>query len=135
MAGQIRRRAGLQRHAADQDLIEYITIYIVRVADCENGQLIADKATAKAGETVTLIPKANDGYVLDQVLVSGVALEAVDGVYSFIMPEGGGIEVSATFVAEAPAEAPTGFQAAWLRGLMAVSPAAILVVRRKAPTK
>ena len=127
------------------DLLGADTNYIVRVLDCENGQLIADKATAKAGETVTLIPKANDGYVLDQVLVSGVALEAVDGVYSFIMPEGGGIEVSATFVAEAPAEAPTntagspqtgdGFQAALLLGLMAVSAAAILVVRRKAQTK
>ncbi len=127
------------------DLLGADTNYIVRVADCENGQLIADKATAKAGETVTLIPKANDGYVLDQVLVNGVALEAVDGVYSFIMPEGGGIEVSATFVAEAPAEAPTntagspktgdGFQAALLLGLMAVSAAAILVVRRKVQTK
>lgn len=127
------------------DLLGADTNYIVRVADCENGQLIADKATAKAGETVTLIPKANDGYVLDQVLVNGVALEAVDGVYSFIMPEGGGIEVSATFVAEAPAEAPTntagspktgdGFQAALLLGLMAVSAAAILVVRRKAQAK
>ena len=127
------------------DLLGADTNYIVRVADCENGQLIADKATAKAGETVTLVPKANDGYVLDQVLVNGVKLEAVDGVYSFIMPEGGGIEVSATFVAEAPAEAPTntagspqtgdGFQAALLLGLMAVSAAAILVVRRKAQTK
>ena len=127
------------------DLLGADTNYIVRVLDCENGQLIADKATAKAGETVTLVPKANDGYVLDQVLVNGVALEAVDGVYSFIMPEGGGIEVSATFVAEAPAEAPTntagspqtgdGFQAALLLGLMAVSAAAILVVRRKAQTK
>lgn len=127
------------------DLLGADTNYIVRVADCENGQLIADKATAKAGETVTLVPKANDGYVLDQILVNGVALEAVDGVYSFIMPEGGGIEVSATFVAEAPAEAPTntagspqtgdGFQAALLLGLMAVSAAAILVVRRKAQTK
>ncbi|MBC8529183.1 LPXTG cell wall anchor domain-containing protein [Christensenellaceae bacterium NSJ-44] len=127
------------------DLLGADTNYIVRVADCENGQLIADKATAKAGETVTLIPKANDGYVLDQVLVNGVALEAVDGVYSFIMPEGGGIEVSAIFVAEAPAEAPTntagspktgdGFQAALLLGLMAVSAAAILVVRRKAQAK
>lgn len=74
-----------------------------------------------------------------------MALEAVDGVYSFIMPEGGGIEVSAIFVAEAPAEAPTntagspktgdGFQAALLLGLMAVSAAAILVVRRKAQAK
>ncbi|SCJ06816.1 Uncharacterised protein [uncultured Clostridium sp.] len=127
------------------DLLGADTNYIVRVADCENGQLIADKATAKAGETVTLVPKANDGYVLDQILVNGVALEAVDGVYSFIMPEGGGIEVSATFVAEAPAEAPTntagspqtgdGFQAALLLGLMAVSAAAILVVRRKVQTK
>lgn len=127
------------------DLLGADTNYIVRVADCENGQLIADKATAKAGEMVTLVPKANDGYVLDQILVNGVALEAVDGVYSFIMPEGGGIEVSATFVAEAPAEAPTntagspqtgdGFQAALLLGLMAVSAAAILVVRRKVQTK
>lgn len=119
------------------------TNYIIRVAAPENGELLVQQ-TAKAGETVTVTALPKAGYTLGKVLLNGEELTGKDGVYSFVMPEGGGVELSAEFIADAPAEAPTNtagspktgdnFSAALLMGLMAVSAMAVVVVRRKART-
>ena len=86
--------------------------YLIRVADGDHGSLSVDKETAKAGETVTVIPKADAGYKVSKVLLNGTELTAVDGVYSFVVQEGGKVEVSAVFeaaeVKAAAAVPPTG---------------------------
>lgn len=56
-----------------------------------------DKETAKAGETVTVSAAANDGFILRGVYVSGRELKAENGVYSFVVPEGGDVMVSAEY--------------------------------------
>ena len=119
------------------------TNYIIRVAAPEKGELLVQQ-TAKAGETVTVTALPKAGYTLGKVLLNGEELTGKDGVYSFVMPEGGGVELSAEFIADAPAEAPTNtagspktgdnFSAALLLGLMAVSAMAVVVVGRKART-
>lgn len=118
------------------------TNYIVKIVESEGGMLVSDKETAKAGETVTVTALPKAGYTLGKVLLNGEELTGKDGVYSFVMPEGGGVELSAEFIADAPAEAPTNtagspktgdnFSAALLMGLMAVSAMAVVVVGRKA---
>lgn len=120
------------------------TNYIVKIVESEGGMLVSDKETAKAGETVTVTALPKAGYTLGKVLLNGEELTGKDGVYSFVMPEGGGVELSAEFIADAPAEAPTNtagspktgdnFSAALLLGLMAVSAMAVVVVGRKART-
>ncbi|MBC8529175.1 hypothetical protein H8699_07015 [Christensenellaceae bacterium NSJ-44] len=125
-------------------LIGADTNYIVKIAQSEGGMLVSDKETAKAGETVTVTALPKAGYTLGKVLLNGEELTGKDGVYSFVMPEGGGVELSAEFIADAPAEAPTNtagspktgdnFSAALLMGLMAVSAMAVVVVGRKART-
>ena len=86
--------------------------YLIRVADSDHGSLSVDKETAKAGETVTVTPKADAGYKVSKVLLNGTELTAVDGVYSFVVQEGGKVEVSAVFeaaeVKAAAAVTPTG---------------------------
>ena len=51
-----------------------------------NGTVVADKAMVKEGETVTLTVTPNSGYQIKSVLMNGATVEAVDGVYSFVMP-------------------------------------------------
>ena len=51
-----------------------------------NGSIVADKTTVKEGETVTLTVTPNSGYQIKSVLMNGATVEAVDGVYSFVMP-------------------------------------------------
>lgn len=51
-----------------------------------NGSIVADKTTVKEGETVTLTVIPNSGYQVKSVLMNGATVEAVDGVYSFVMP-------------------------------------------------
>ncbi|MBC8530476.1 InlB B-repeat-containing protein [Gehongia tenuis] len=79
--------------------------YIVRVEAPANGTLSANAGTAKAGETVIVTPAANEGYRVKNIYVSGTAISAVNGVYSFVMPEGGGVSLSAEFekISEEPA--------------------------------
>ena len=71
--------------------------YIIRVAQTTGGTVSVDKQTAKAGETITITPKADEGYELSRVLVSGQEIKAVNGVYTYVVPEGGLVEVSAEF--------------------------------------
>ena len=72
--------------------------------DIQNGTITADKLTAKAGETVTLTVKADDGYMLKEgsLKVNNGAVEVTagaNGTYVFEMPEGGAT-ITAEFVKE-----------------------------------
>ncbi|MDD6302898.1 MAG: hypothetical protein PUA56_06345 [Bacillales bacterium] len=72
--------------------------YAISVASTiENGTVSVDKTIANSGDTVTITVTPAKDYIVDKVLVNGKAIEAVDGVYSFIVT--GSAEVSATFVA------------------------------------
>ncbi len=51
------------------------------------GTISADKETAYPGETVTLTINTNNGYTLNGVTLNGTAIEPVEGVYSFTMPQ------------------------------------------------
>ena len=79
------------------DLLDSEINYIIHVVANPNGTITVDKETALAGETVTVNAKANAGYRPVKVLVNGEELKATDGVYSFVMPEDGKVEVSAEF--------------------------------------
>ena len=77
--------------------------YTVTIEPSENGTVIADKATANMGETVTLTIAPNEGYEFDQLTIMNgttqVAVEiTTDGKYTFVMPAGN-VEISATFKA------------------------------------
>ena len=72
--------------------------YKITVNEAVNGKVTADKTVAKAGDTVNLTVKANDGYEPSgEPTVSGVEIvtKTVDG-YSFVMPEKA-VTISATF--------------------------------------
>ncbi|MCW4013650.1 MAG: hypothetical protein NWF07_11750, partial [Candidatus Bathyarchaeota archaeon] len=58
------------------------TIYIVAPAT-NNGTVASNIDTALAGDTVTLTPTANEGFVLKSLLVNGVELFSENGVFSF----------------------------------------------------
>ena len=78
-----------------------MTDYAITITPAENGTVIADKATANMGETVTLTITPNEGYEFDQLTVmNGTTQVAVtittEGKYTFVMPAGN-VEVSATF--------------------------------------
>ena len=82
----------------------------VNSASAINGSFTVSDRNAKAGDTVKVTPKANNGYVVDQVTVTdknGNAVEVKDngdGTYSFVMPEKAAqpVKVAVTFK-EAPA--------------------------------
>ena len=79
----------------------------------QNGTITADKLKAEAGETVTLMVKADDGYMLKEgsLKVNNGAVEVTageNGTYTFEMPKGGAI-ITAEFVkkdVEYPGENP-----------------------------
>lgn len=70
--------------------------YAVNVQSSVNGTVTADKASAAAGEAVSLTVTPADGYVLDTLTVVGadMALEVINN--TFTMPAGA-VTVSATF--------------------------------------
>lgn len=74
--------------------------YLVTCAESENGTVTAEWANKKyrtpVGETVTLTITPAEGYKLETITVNEVALEAVEDVYSFVMPAQE-VTVSATF--------------------------------------
>lgn len=77
--------------------------YTVTIEPSESGTVIADKATANMGESVTLTITPNEGYEFDQLTVMNgttqVAVEiTTEGKYTFVMPAGN-VEVSATYKA------------------------------------
>lgn len=70
-----------------------------------NGSFAISDKNAKAGDTVKITPKANDGYVVDQVTVTDkngnniTVTQNADGTYSFVMPEKSAqpVDVKVTF--------------------------------------
>lgn len=74
--------------------------YLITIAESENGTVTAEWANKKyrtpVGETVTLTVNPAEGYKLETITVNEVALEAVEDVYSFVMPAQE-VTVSATF--------------------------------------
>lgn len=82
------------------EILNTLHNYIVRVVPGSEGTVTADKLTAKPGETVTITATPKAGYKVSKVFVNGEEITAVNGIYSFIMPEYGGIEISAEFTAE-----------------------------------
>ena len=71
--------------------------YIIHILPSENGSVTTSVKTAKAGETFTITPTPKEGYEVSKVYVSGQEIAAVNGVYSFVVPVYGNVEVSATF--------------------------------------
>lgn len=76
--------------------------------DGGNGTAEADKASAKAGETVTIDVTPAEGYTVDAVMVNGTALEAKDGVYSFVVDDDSEIEVTFKSTAPSPDSSSSG---------------------------
>lgn len=90
-----------------QDVLHSEFNYTVKVIEPENGTLTVEGDPAKAGETIIVNPKPNQGYKIAKVLLNGQELKAVNGVYSFVMPEDGLMEVSAVFEKETSEEVTT----------------------------
>lgn len=65
-----------------------------------HGTASADKASAKAGETVVVTTTPEEGYKAE-VKVNGTAIEAKDGVYSFVVDGDAEIEVKFTEITHA----------------------------------
>lgn len=65
-----------------------VTKHAVTVSAAANGTVTSDKASAAAGEVVTLTVKPDNGYTLDNIKMNEATLQAVNGTYSFVMPEG-----------------------------------------------
>ena len=64
-----------------------IVKYAITVNDSEDVDLTVDKEEAEEGELVTIgVELADESVVLDEVLVDGVAIDPVGGVYCFLMP-------------------------------------------------
>ena len=61
--------------------------YNITIAEMQNGSVTADKEKATEGELVTLTVSPAEGYKIADVKVNNVSLNAVEGVYSFEMPE------------------------------------------------
>ena len=73
--------------------------HTITVDTVVNGSVSSDKATAHYDDTVTLTVTTDTGYQIKSVKVNGTAIEAVNGVYSFTMPDGY-VTVSAEFEIE-----------------------------------
>ena len=108
--------------------------YIIRVLPSENGTLSADKETANPGETVTVTAKANAGYRIGKVMVSGKEIQGKDGVYTFTMPDYGYVEVSAEFVSTESGAPRTGDSAGlglWFSLAFLAAGAAFVTYKRR----
>ena len=84
----------------------YQPSYPVHTPDeTENGTVTTEPKSAKSGDTVTVIVKPDDGYVLDDLVVTDKdgkrldAKDAGDGKYSFVMPAGR-VSIRARFAAQ-----------------------------------
>lgn len=84
-----------------EQLLAEMTLYTIKIEEPANGTLTTDVSEAQAGDKVTVKATPADGYRLSKILLNGEELKAVDGVYSFIVPENGGVELSAEFVKKA----------------------------------
>ena len=72
--------------------------------DVQNGTVSVDKQSANYGDTITVTAKPAEGYEIEKVTYQSTdmtyawEIEAVDGIYSFTMPDAD-VTVSATFKA------------------------------------
>lgn len=62
----------------------------------EHGSISASAAGGNAGETITLTVEADYGYQLASLKANDEVIEAVDGVYSFVLPQAN-VVISASF--------------------------------------
>ena len=71
--------------------------YHVQMETSQHGTVTVDKENAKPGDKVIVTPVAEKGYQITKVLLNGTEITAIDGVYSFIVPDDGKMELSAIF--------------------------------------
>jgi len=71
-------------------------LFAINCAEAQNGSVAAPFKLGIPGETVTLTVTPEDGYKVASVTVNGDAIEAVETVYSFVMPAAAA-NVAATF--------------------------------------
>ena len=79
------------------------SIYTIKVEKTDNGAVTVSPKAPKKGDTVTITPKPEDGYTVEQILVTDKNGDPVkvtnngDGTYSFTQPAGK-VTVKATFM-------------------------------------
>lgn len=78
-------------------ILAQMTLYTVRVRESAQGTIATSLKEAQAGQKVTVTATPAAGFALKRILLNGVALVPEDGVYSFLMPENGGVELSAEY--------------------------------------
>lgn len=83
----------------DESIVTWM--YPINYAEAENGK-VEGWTIAFPNETVTLKATPNSGYVLASITVDDEPLQAVDSVYSFVMPAQA-VEVAATFESDGTA--------------------------------
>ncbi|EGS33438.1 Cna protein B-type domain protein [Finegoldia magna SY403409CC001050417] len=71
--------------------------YSVKVNPVENGQVIANPSSAKAGDPVTITAKPSEGFVLNTLTVTDEAGNSVQVTNNIFTMPAGGVTVSATF--------------------------------------
>jgi len=76
------------------------TTYAITVGAVENGTVTVDKASAEAGEIVTVTVTANEGYEIGEVKANDELLTGENGVYTFTVT--GATEITATFTEVVP---------------------------------
>ncbi len=84
----------------------FVTVYTVGVIADENGNVVADKDTAVAGEKVSFTVVPEEGYELDTLYVDGLHSEGDVVDNSFTMPANN-VTIKATFKA-LPVQEPEG---------------------------
>jgi len=75
---------------------ERIKYTVTATADSDKGTVSVSKVRALPGETITVTPAAKTGWEISAVKVNGSEIEAVQGFYTFTMPEGN-VEVVVEF--------------------------------------
>ena len=95
----------------DEPYIPPVPSYRVTIGDTANGTVTAPPAAARQGATVTLTVTPEEGYAVDEIIVTdffGSRVDVtrnIDGTYSFVMPYSQ-VEVDVTFTRT---EEPTRF--------------------------
>ena len=103
--GTINPGAGYKNDSSDENVYDIVRVTsgggssggsgssaTVNSVKATNGSFAISDKNAKAGDTVKITPKANEGYVVDQVTVTDkngnniTVTQNADGTYSFVMP-------------------------------------------------
>lgn len=72
-------------------------LFAINCAEAQNGSVAAPFTLGIPGEEITLTVTPAEGYKIENVTLNGETVEAVEGAYSFTMPDAAAA-VSATFV-------------------------------------